>query len=77
MSAEKADPASPSCDLQQWIADHLSSDYSNVLRLLEEAKVDPPEEPYRSLYAARELISGVCTIMVDVDTCRFSIPYSW
>ncbi len=46
-------------DLREWIADHLEADWTNVTQLrMEESKRDPPEEPFCSLYTARELLSG-------------------
>lgn len=46
--------------LQQWVSDNLTADIRQAVHLTnEESKKDPPEEPYRSLYSARELLSGV------------------
>ncbi len=46
-------------DLREWIADHLAADWTTVTQLtMEESKRDPPEEPFHSLYTARELLSG-------------------
>ena len=46
-------------DLREWISNHLAADWTTVTQLrMEESKRDPPEEPFRSLYIARELLSG-------------------
>ncbi|XP_064401006.1 uncharacterized protein LOC135347069 isoform X3 [Halichondria panicea] len=54
-------------DLWEWIADHLAADWTTVTQLrMEESKKDPPEEPFRSLYTARELLSGM---RAKLDAC--------
>lgn len=65
--AKKSDPIALLSNLSQWISDNLTSDFLSALKLtMEESKKDPPEEPYRSLYAARELLSG---IKAKLDVC--------
>ena len=49
-------------DLQRWASENLTDDFRQALHLTnEESKQDPPQEPYRSLYSARELLLGVRT----------------
>ncbi len=58
--AVRNDSSSPHPDLAQWIEEHLSSEWRSVVQLSTvDSKQDPPEEPFRSLYAARELLKGV------------------
>ena len=65
--ATQSDPVALSAPLSQWISDNLTSDFLSVVQLtMEESKKDPPEEPYRSLYNARELLSG---IKAKLDVC--------
>lgn len=42
--------------LKDWVSEHLGKDFKKATHLtVKESKNDPPEEPYKSLYAAREL----------------------
>ena len=46
--------------LSEWALEHLSLDYKEVVRLTTvESGKDPPEEPFRSLYSARELLTSL------------------
>ena len=46
--------------LKEWVLEHLSKDFKEAVCLtIVESKNDPPEEPYKSLYAARKLFLGV------------------
>ena len=46
--------------LKDWVLEHLSNDFKKAVYLTtKESKNDPPEEPYKSLYAARKLFLGV------------------
>ncbi len=61
--AVQSDPSAPHPDLRRWIEDRLSSVWRALTRLSTvDNKEDPPEEPFRSLYAARELLTGMHTI---------------
>lgn len=62
-----ADPINLHPPLKDWVSQHLSKDFGEVIRLTnKESKNDPPEEPFRSLYAARELLTG---ITARLQTC--------
>lgn len=53
--------------LREWVSEHISGDFKEVIRLtITESKNDPPEEPFRSLYSARELLSSLIT---KLDSC--------
>ena len=43
--------------LATWVGDELVKDFVEAERLAKESSADPPEEPYRSLYAARKLLT--------------------
>lgn len=46
--------------LKEWVLEYLREDFKEAVRLTtKESKDDPPEEPYKSLYAARKLFLGV------------------
>lgn len=48
--------------LKEWVAEHLAVDCREITRLTTtESKNDPPREPFRSLYAARKLLSASIT----------------
>lgn len=60
MAQSTAYPAELHPALKEWVSDNLQEDFLRVSHLTaEESKGDPPEEPYKSLYAARELLSGI------------------
>ena len=61
-----SDPASIAPELERWVSDNVVDDFSKVLQLTNENKNDPPTEPYRSLYSAREFLSG---IKGKMDSC--------
>lgn len=53
--------------LHVWVADGVRGNFCKALTLTaEDSMSDPPEEPYRSLYAARELLVGV---KAALDSC--------
>lgn len=53
--------------LKEWVAEHLAVDSREVVRLTtKESKSDPPEKPFQSLYAARELLKASRT---RLDLC--------
>lgn len=53
--------------LKEWVLVHVSGNFKEVLRLtMKESKSDPPEDPFRSLYAARELL---VSLMARFDDC--------
>ena len=55
-----AETVSLNPELRAWLNDNITEDFSKALHLtMVESKEDPPEEPYRSMYAARELLSGI------------------
>ena len=57
-SASDASRLSP--ELALWVGDEMVKDFVEAERLTsEESPRDPPEEPYRSLYAARELLTAL------------------
>ena len=57
----------PTVSLKQWVADHLKKDFKEAMHLtIYESENDPPEEPFRSLYAARELLTGM---KAKLDSC--------
>ena len=59
-SASDASQLSP--ELALWVGDEIVKEFVEAERLTtEESPQDPPEEPYRSLYAARELLSALHT----------------
>ncbi|CAI8047202.1 KIF-binding protein, partial [Geodia barretti] len=45
--------------LATWVGDEVVKDFVEAERLTRESSQDPPEEPYRSLYAARRLLSAL------------------
>ncbi len=46
--------------LKEWVTENLQEDFQQASQLTtEENKRDPPDEPYKSLYAARELLTGM------------------
>lgn len=51
-------------DLRQWVDDNVRDNFCKALTLTNEGS-DPPEEPYCSLYAARELLLGVKAMLVS------------
>ena len=53
--------------LKAWIAEHLTEDCREIVRLTtKESANDPPQEPFRSLYAARKLLNASIT---KLDSC--------
>ena len=52
--------------LKEWVLEHVTKDFKEVVRLTDESKNDPPNEPFRSLYAARELLNS---ITAQLDKC--------
>ena len=65
--ARAADPAQLSPELACWVREEIVKEFKEAQQLTsEESSQDPPEEPYRSLYAARELMSGLQT---KLETC--------
>ena len=57
--ASASDTSKLSPGLAQWVGDCVVRDFVEAQRLTKESQLDPEEEPYRSLYAARELLSGL------------------
>ena len=57
--ASLTDPTSMDPELEQWVRDNIVADFTKVLQLTSENKNDPSSEPYRSLYSAREFLSGI------------------
>ena len=57
--ASASDAAQLSPQLASWVGDEVVKDFVEAERLTQESSQDPPEEPYRSLYAARHLLSGL------------------
>ena len=54
-------------ELAEWVGDEIVKDFMEVRRLTdEESHQDPSEEPYHSLYAARELMS---TLQLKLESC--------
>ena len=45
--------------LATWVGDEVVKDFVEAERLTRESSQDPPEDPYRSLYAARRLLSAL------------------
>lgn len=67
--ASASDVSKLSPDLAEWVGDEIVKDFVEVQRLIdEESQQDPPEEPYRSLYTARELMS---TLQLKLNSCPF------
>ncbi len=62
-----ADPTSLHLPIKEWVSEHITKDYKEIVYLTTKKSVnDPPEEPFRSLYAARELITG---LRAKLDSC--------
>ena len=58
--ASASDPSKLNPNLTHWIKDNIAKDFVEAQRLTkEESSSDPDEEPYRSLYAARDLLSSL------------------
>ena len=55
--ASQFDPSTPDPDLAKWLRDNVVKEFVEAQRL--ERQEDPEEEPYHSLYAARELLSAI------------------
>ena len=53
------DPVSMASELEQWMRENIKEDFAKVQQLTSENKDDPSTEPYRSLYSAREYLSGI------------------
>ena len=53
------DPVSMDPKLEQWAHENVKEDFAKVQQLTSENKNDPSTEPYRSLYSAREYLSGI------------------
>lgn len=65
--ASASDTSRLSPELALWVGDEIVKDFVEAERVTtEEAPTDPPEEPYRSLYAARELLS---TLQTKLESC--------
>ena len=59
--AKAADLTKMSSGLAVWVGGEIVKDFVEAERLTGESEQDPPEEPYHSLYAARELMSALQT----------------
>lgn len=60
--ASASDTSKLSPELALWVGDEIVKDFVEAQHLTKEAsQQDPPEEPYHSLYAARELMSNLQT----------------
>ena len=59
--AKASDMSKLSPELALWVGDEIVKDFVEAEHLTRESDQDPPEEPYRSLYAARELMSALQT----------------
>ena len=57
--ASASDSARLDPELGTWVGDEVVKDFVEAERLTRESSRDPPEEPHRSLYAARELLRGL------------------
>ena len=53
-------------ELGDWVGDEVVREFVEAERLARESSGDPPEEPYRSLYAARELL---CRVQAKLERC--------
>lgn len=54
-------------ELADWVGDEIVKDFMEARRLTdEESQLDPSEEPYQSLYAARELMSA---LLLKLESC--------
>ena len=61
------DPTVLDTELEKWVRDNtIVDDFAQVLKLTDENKTDPSNEPYRSLYSAREFLSSV---KAKMDSC--------
>lgn len=53
--------------LKEWVSEKLIKDFREVVHLTTiESQNDPPDNPFKSLYAARELLTG---LRAKMDTC--------
>lgn len=60
--AQSSEPMQLCPALKEWVSVHLTEDFKKALHLTkEESKNDPPKEPFRSLYASRELLASAKT----------------
>ena len=60
------DPVSMVPELEQWVCENIKDDFTKVQEMTIENKNDPSTEPFRSLYSAREFLSG---IRGKMDSC--------
>ena len=64
--ASATEGAQLSPELGDWVGDEVVREFVEAERLARESSGDPPEEPYRSLYAARELL---CRVQAKLERC--------